>query len=237
MAGVLMNMIDTPEIIIRYKDSERNVLERTISDISLYGDKKINAFCHLRSDIRTFHIANIEQIIDPKTRNVEKNPWKYFGLTESAGIVAMVHPFLPAIKSLKLFAKLIRGFSKRERMHIVHFIIDNLKIKNYSEEIVDEWIHKLYATINWDECINVYDFKAPNTFSCLLPLIKEIPDELMPQCRETALNIAVGSGRKQIPIDIINWINAEFTTDKEKERGLRKDHIYILHKWPNEKAL
>ena len=103
--------------------------------------------------------------------------------------------------------------------------------------MVDEWLYKLYATINWDECINVYDFKAHHTLPCLLPLIKEIPDELMPQSRETALNIAVGSGRMQIPIDIINWINTEFTTDKEKERGLRNDHIYILHKWPNEKAL
>jgi hypothetical protein len=133
VTGISMNMTDTPEIIIQYKDSEGNILKRTISDITLDGDRKINAFCHLRNDIRTFHIANIEHIIDPKTGNIEKNPWKYFGLTESVGIMALVHQFLPAIKALKIFSKLIRGFSKRERMHIVRFIIDVTKMQNYSE--------------------------------------------------------------------------------------------------------
>lgn len=224
-------MNDAPEIIIRYKDSEGNVLKRTISDIRLDGDRKINAFCHLRNDMRTFNIANIEQIIDPKTGNIEKNPWQYFGLTESVGIIAMVHHFLPTIKALKLFSKLIRGFSKRERMYIVRFIIDDLNIKNYKEDMVDEWIHKLYAgDIPENDYINVYDFTSSHTFSCLLPLIKEIPDELMEPCRNTALKITKGSGRRPVPVDLINWINTKFITDKEKENGRGKDHVYILHK-------
>jgi hypothetical protein len=51
----------------------------------------------------------------------------------------------------------------------------------------------------------------------------------MGKCRETAFKIARGSGRKQVPADLTNWINKEFATVKEKENGREKVHVYVLH--------
>lgn len=225
-------MIDNnPLIIIRYKDSEGNITERKISNIRVEDGYKIVAFCYIRDEYRTFRIANILEIIDPETGNVYKNPYKFFDIISESNIESLIYDILPAVRALKMFSKSIRGFSKRERMHIVNFIINNNEdIKIFSKEIIDEWIHnKLYFKFEWDNSIYVYDFTETDTFPNLIQLIKEIPDELMSACHDTALKIAKGSGRRPIPASIMNWINYNFATLDEKN-NYKKMHVYYLQK-------
>jgi hypothetical protein len=219
---------NTSELIIRYKDSDGNDTKRNISHINIEGRDRINAYCHMRNETRTFLINNIIYIVDPKTGNIDRNPWKYFGLSLNDNLQALVHPILPAVKTLKLFSILIRGFAKRERAYIINFITDHIGAENIGAPKIEEWLQKLWcAPCSHDEHILVYDFQKGDDFQCLKPLIKEIPDELMEKCRETALYIAKGSGRKPIPADLIDWINKNFSTSEEKENTDRC-RVYVL---------
>ncbi len=138
-------------------------------------------------------------------------------------------PLIFAIKSLKLFSKLIRGFSKREQKYIVQFIADVYGASERGNEAIGDWLKNLWCAPTMPgDYINVYDYKKGHRFTCLEPLIEKIPDEYMKQCREVALNIALGSKRKPIPIDLINWIQETFATHEEKQNSNYGQHVYII---------
>jgi hypothetical protein len=100
----------------------------------------------------------------------------------------------------------IRGtaMAKRERAHIVGFIQQNADVRGYSEEEVDNWLHKLL-------CGEAYKYLQGDT-SEYFDLLNRIPRPLMSKCRQVALAIAKGSGRKPIQPETIRRINEEFTT-------------------------
>ena len=194
------------DLIIKYQNSSGDVTERRISDIIPEGLDSINAFCHLRQERRTFRIEKIIYAVYPETAEVVENLYKLFALSNSTNgrerIISIVLPILPAIKALKFFSMQIRGFAKRERSHIVHFIRDVVDINGYCEDEINEFLKKLW-------CGDIYRYRDGDT-SEYLGLLKEIPHSIMDQCQRVALLIAKGSGRKPIPHDLINRINENF---------------------------
>ena len=198
------------ELIIRYKDGEGNVTERRISDFVPVGPETVFAFCHLRQEKRSFRIPSIVYAAYPETGEVIENLYKFFGMSLAEDgrerLCSITTPILPAIKALKSFSMQIRGTAmrKRERTHIVRFIQQNADVSNYSEEEIDNWFHKLW-------CGDVYKYYDGDT-SEYLDLLRQIPHQLMNKCRQVALAIAKGSGRKPISPEINRRINEEFTT-------------------------
>lgn len=199
------------ELIIRYKDGEGNITERHISDFEpLDQDPKeaILAFCHLSKVKRPFRITNIIYAAHPETGEIIENLYKFFGVSlEEDGrerLCSITTPIRSAIKALKSFSMQIRdtAMRKRERTQIVRFIQQNADVRNYSEEEIDDWLRKLL-------CGEAYKYLQGDT-SEYFDLLNKIPRPLISKCRQVALAIAKGSGRKPIPPETIRRINEEF---------------------------
>lgn len=193
-------------VFIRYRDNEGNITEREITNISIESDDKINSFCKLKGENRTFKIENIISIIDPKTREIENNPRKYLGLSSEAE--SPLDRILPAVKFLKLFSKQLRGFNKRERSFIIQFVKETAQIENCSDDILDEWLRDLWCCVI-NKYYDIYEFKKGDQLICQ-SFVEQIPPDLIDSCRDTTLKIAIGSGRKKIPNDLITWIHETF---------------------------
>ncbi len=194
------------ELRIKYCDNDGNVTERQVSDIAPEGMDSINAFCHLRQERRTFRIEKIVCAIHPETGEIIENLYKLFpppNSTSGRGTISSITiPILPAIKALKFFSMQIRGFAKRERSRIVQFIRDVVGIEGYSDDEIDEWLKMLW-------CGDVYKYRNGDT-SEYLRLLKEVPHPLMDRCQKVAILIARGSGRKEMPNELIDRISKEF---------------------------
>ncbi len=52
-------------------------------------------------------------------------------------------PILSAVKALKMFSMLIRGFAKRERKHIVEFLANYGGANESGKCMINEWLQKL----------------------------------------------------------------------------------------------
>ena len=221
-----------PEIIIRYDDGNGSITKRGISSISIKEDE-INAFCHLRAEVRTFKIAKIIDITDLKTGNIERNSYKYFGLP-GENINALLHEIMPAVKVLKLFSKQLRGFRERERQYIVDFIRANAHTNHINEDALHAWLQKVWCG-HIDDAIKVngpsdiYEFQRGHQLICQ-QFICEIPDSLMGECREVAMKITWGSGRKQVPPAMQEWIMESFRTDDEKDDYQKPNQVYKIKK-------
>ena len=221
------------ELVIHYRDSQGDTTERGISNISLEGTDKINAYCHLRNGPRTFWISNIISVIDPATGNIDKNTRKYFNVPSGSAnvITPSEDPITSSVQALKMFSMLIRGFSKKERNRIVDFISEYGGVKESGKDMIDEWLQKLWCgRVNYDERIYVYEYEKGHDFRCMKPLIEAIPDEFMERCRAVALGIARGSGRRPIPSDLVNWIYENFSPSEEKSGNKGQRHIYVIKK-------
>ncbi len=200
------------DLIIRYKDGEGKITERRISNFApLEQDPKeaILAFCHLSQVQRPFRISSILSAVHAETGEVVENVYKLFGMSlEEDGrerLCSIVAPIGAAIKALKCFSMQIRGtaMAKRERSHIVRFIQENADVTNYNETEIDEWLRKL-------QCREAYKYLEGET-SEYFELLSRVPRPLLSKCKQVALAIANGSGRKPIPPETIQCINEEFS--------------------------
>ncbi len=193
-------------LIIEYRDFSGDVSKRSISDFKPEGDDSVVAFCHLRNSRRTFKIPNIISAVHADTGEVVDNLWRLFGLEKQADgrekLVSVLLTYLPAIKTLKFFSMITRGFAKRERSHIIKFIKDNVSIDEYTDDELDQWLSQLW-------CADVYAFRDGKVDD-IETLVKQIPDSLRASCRIVAFSIAIGSGRKKIPAETAALIDSLF---------------------------
>ena len=194
------------KIAIRYRDSSSEITERLISDIEPEGTDAIDVYCHTRNARRTFKLANIVFACDPESGEIIENLWKVFGLASFPDgrerIESLVASSLAAIKALKFFALIHRGFAKRERGHLLQFMKQHFEIGCYSDEEIEKWLQKLW-------CGDVYAYRDGNTSEYEL-LLQVIPSTLKPSCRETALQIAAGSKRRRLEPEVVECIDREF---------------------------
>jgi len=194
-------------ILIRYKDFSSAVTERKISDIQPdpEGAIAINAYCHLRDARRSFKMDRIVHAIDPDTGELI-NPWKLLSPVPTNNgrelLDSITWFVLPGIKALKFFSLSTRGFRLRERTKVVKFIQEVAHVTDYSEDEVGEWVYRLW-------CADVYAYLDGDSTE-YLELLLSIPTTLLARCRDYALLIARGSGRKPLNADWAARIDAEF---------------------------
>lgn len=183
---------------ITYKDSAGLVTERDISNWVVSGSQQIDAYCHLRNSERPFYLDKILCVVDVETGEIVTDLYNYFGCcypSEKEGIDATVSTILISLKILKLFSKSVRGFSIRERGRIIDYMFLQTDLDSYSREEIDSWLYKLWPGQK-DEYTYLLNW---------LPKLQKI------QCRDVAIEIARGSGRKPIDNDILQRINTEFS--------------------------
>ncbi|WAR46904.1 hypothetical protein [Methylomonas rapida] len=115
------------------------------------------------------------------------------------------HGFRTEIKALKFFSKTTRDkFSKKERIPIIQFIKANSNVHGFSDDVLYEWLGQLW-------CGDVYSYKRDGDMSEYLNLLSGIKPTLMSSCRDTALTIARGSGRRPISPELLARINSDFS--------------------------
>lgn len=194
------------DLVIDYRDADGNVTARRISDPYPIEHDCIDAHCQLRNGRRTFKLVNIIQAVDPESGEVIENLWEHFGVALAENgkpkIISRVAPILPAIQALKYFCLQVRrkrGFAQRERQHLLNFILCHVNIPDGMHSELEEWLVKIW-------CGDMHEERDP----LYLETLKWIPENLLYDCRNTAFEIARGSGRCEIAEDIIQRINDEF---------------------------
>lgn len=193
------------EILIKYRDGSGEITERRISDLRLESATTIDAYCHLRQARRPFRIDRIVHAVDPDTGEVI-NPWKLVGTATLPDgretLESLTWRVIPAIKALKFFTLTTRGFRKRERDRVVQFVQEIADVSSYSKDEISEWVYKLW-------CGDLYAYGNGDT-SEYTETLRNIPASLLNQCRDYALLIAKGSGRRPIEPSWIERIENEF---------------------------
>ena len=196
------------ELAITYRDFSGEITQRRISDFRPEGTDAIDAFCHTRNARRTFKLTNVVAAADANTGEIVSNVWKAFGLSRAPDgrerLVSLVADALPAIKALKFFALLTRGFARRERAHLIQFTHQHAETSAYTETEIEEWLQELW-------CGDVSAFREGNTRE-YEAILRAIPAILKPSCRSVAFAVSAGSGRRRVSSELLERINSEFGT-------------------------
>jgi len=206
------------EILIKYRDSGGDITERRISDLCKESATTIDAFCHLRNARRPFRLDRIIHAVNPDTGEL-LNPYH---LLKSQGdpetLESITWHAMPAIKALKFFTLSTRGFAKRERERVVLFLQEVANVSEFSKDEIGDWVYKLW-------CGDLYAYRDGDTKE-YEETLKGIPIGLLERCREFALQIARGSGRKPIDPGWLERIELEFSPnpivkkpEKNREEG------------------
>ena len=177
-----------------YVDSSGEQSERLISNVTPQGMDEILAYCHLRNAQRTFKLSKVVRLMDAETGEVVADPWSHFGVVKGVHLpIALV----PSIRALKhLTDKLRPGGRKRERDHLVSLAEKLQPHLDLSKQELDFQIKKLWVDLDGED-----QYRRD---------LESIPVEWMPLCRQTALTIAKGSGRKPVNPLALNRIDVEF---------------------------
>lgn len=195
-------------LILKYQDSSGVVSERCISAIEVEDGQTINAYCHLRQGRRSFKLSRIVRLIDPESGEVI-NPYLHFGSPASPSgrpsLEALTWYAISAIKALKFFSLSTRGFRQRERELLFRFAQEVVDLSLYSKEEVNEWIYKLW-------CGDLYRYRNGDTVE-YAETLRNLPPLMLNRCRDYALQIAGGSGRKPIDPSWVDRIESEFCPD------------------------
>lgn len=190
-----------PEFLIKYRDGSGEVTERRISDLRLESAGTYDAFCHLRKARRPFRMDRIVHALDPDTGEV-LNPYTLLPNAGSSTLEALTWRALPAIKALKFFTLTTRGFSKREKDRVADFVREVADVSSYAKEDQENWLNKLC-------CGDLYAYRDGDTTE-YTETLKAIPHEFLARCRDYALLIARGSGRKPVDPAWVERIETEF---------------------------
>lgn len=213
--------------VFLYQTSDGRFAERAILEWapSAWPDA-IEAYCELRQEQRTFKIRQMSQIVDSETGEVIANPWLYFGLAEvpnasqfpsatveekkdsnHESLDSRAWEALPAIRALKFFAlstRMLAGKYRRlERLRLVQFVTEVCDVESYSKEEIDAWLQKLW-------CADLRRYLDGDT-SEYESLLRGIPAKLLARCRDYALWIARGSGRKALNPEWAQRAESEFS--------------------------
>lgn len=195
------------ELLIEYVDGSGAVSSRKISDIVPLNPNAVMAHCDLRGERRTFTLINIRQAVDLRTGEVLTNVWEFLGLDKEPNgnpkVVAVVGSLLPAVQALKYFSLQVRrkrGFSEKERTPIVDFILRHVEMPDcYNRRDLDEWLKKIWCGDDGAESDPLYRDS-----------LSRISKDLLPDCNQTACQIARGSGRCAISWEVQGRIELEF---------------------------
>ena len=194
------------KLCIKYKSSEGTISERKISVMNIIDENKIDAYCYLRNEERTFKLTNIISAVDPDSGELIDNIWEklnlYLTIESQWYFYSKLSNIISAIKALKSFTYTIRNFSKRERNYILDFIIDNSSIAENLRDNLEKWLIKLPCSYPGSYC--------ELTDTPYEKLLEEIPTNLLLKCHKTALLIAKGSGRKPIEEKVLDKIDNDF---------------------------
>jgi hypothetical protein len=95
-----------------------------------------------------------------------------------------------------------RGFSKRERDHIINFILQGCSIHPYSLKDINTWLYALWSG-------NVYAYRSGMTEE-YETLLSAIPSSQLNAVRKTATLIAGGSGRQVLTNEAISRLEQDF---------------------------
>jgi hypothetical protein len=174
----------------RYQSSDGQFTDRVVANwVPSTWPGSIEGFCELRQEERSFKIQKMSDLMDAETEEVITDPWSYFGLRKGAekkqDMDTLTWEALPAIKALKFFTLTTRGFSKRERLRVLQFAEELCDLSAFSKEDLEAWLQKLWTASVYDGNTGEYE-----------GLLGSIPNKFLPRCREYALWIASGSGRK-----------------------------------------
>jgi hypothetical protein len=190
------------EFLIKYRDGSGETTERRVSDLRLESTNTYDAFCHLRKARRPFRMDRIVHVVNPDTGEV-LNPYALLPNAASSTLEALTWRALPAIKALKFFTLSTRGFAKRERGRVADFVREVADVTSYPKEDLEGWLYKLW-------CGDLYAYRDGDTTE-YTETLKAIPRDLLPRCRDYALLIARGSGRKAIDPILAERIETEFS--------------------------
>lgn len=206
------------EILIKYRDGEGEISERRISDLRLENETTIDAFCHLRKARRPFKMDRIVHAVNPDTGEI-LNPYQLVGAPSVGAarpsIKSLLWQALPAVKALKFFTLSTRGFRQRERDRVTQFVQEVADLSAYSKEEIGEWVHKLW-------CGDLYTYWDGDTAE-YTETLQNIPSALLNRCRDYALLIARGSGRKPIDPLWLERIETEFNHTPLVKKPERKE--------------
>lgn len=190
------------EFLIKYRGSSGEMTERRISGLCLESANTYDAFCHLRQTRRSFRMDRIVNAVSPDTGEV-LNPYALLPNVDSSTLEALTWRVLPAIKALKFFTLSTRGFAKRERDRVGAFVHEVADVASHTKEDFEAWLYKLW-------CGDLYAYRSGET-SEYTAILKSIPRELLARCRDYAVLIARGSGRKAVDASWMERIEAEFS--------------------------
>jgi hypothetical protein len=190
------------EFLIKYRDGSGDITERRISDLRLESANTYDAFCHLRKARRPFRMDRIVHVVNPDTGEV-LNPYGLLPEADSSTLEALTWRVLPAIKALKFFALSTRGFAKRDGGKVADFVREVADVTLHPKEEFEEWLYKLW-------CGDLYAYRDGDT-SEYTETLKAIPRELLARCRDYALLVARGSGRKEVDPAWVERIESEFS--------------------------
>lgn len=186
---------------IKYQDGAGHITERDISDPCKETDKTIDAFCHMRSERRSFHLDRIMHSVATDTGEL-LNPYQLvLQMRDSDSLDSLTWRVRPAIKALKFFCLTTRGFSKRERQHLNKFVKE-LVAPPQSDEEVSGWIYDLW-------CADLYQYHDGDDRE-YKGLLKHIPPSLLEICRAYAIKIIGGAINKPENSRWIERIEDEF---------------------------
>ena len=195
------------EILIKYRDGSGDTTERRISDLRLENATTIDAFCHLRNARRPFRIDRVVHAVNPDTGEV-LNPYQLVASSPQGDretLESLTWHVMPAIKALKFFTLSTCGFAKRERERVVQFLQEITDLSAYSMEEIGNWVYKLW-------CGNLYAYRDGDTTE-YTETLRNIPGGLLDRCRDYALLIARGSGRKPVDPGWLERIESEFSAN------------------------
>ncbi|WP_323164048.1 hypothetical protein [Pseudomonas atacamensis] len=174
-------------IRIKYQDGAGNITERDISDPCKETDKTIDAFCHMRSERRSFHLDRILHSVATDTGEL-LNPYQLVPIMrDPESLDSLTWRVRPAIKALKFFSLTTRGFSKRERQHLNKFVKELVALPQSDEEI-SAWVYDLW-------CADMYQYRDGDDQE-YKEILEYIPPSLLEVCRAYAIRIVGGAANK-----------------------------------------
>lgn len=96
----------------------------------------------------------------------------------------------------------------------MQFVQEVVDVTSYSKDEVYEWVKKLW-------CGHLYAYRDGNIAE-YTDFLRNIPASLLKRCRDYALLIAKGSGRKPVEPSWVERIETEFSPDPRVKKPERR---------------
>lgn len=184
---------------IDYRDGSGVDTHRTISAWTTSGESQITAHCHLRDAERPFNLPQMLHVVDDQTGEIVANPWDYFELP--ASLARATGGLRSALCALKYFSAAIRGLGKPQRVLVVGFMRQQLDLPETDEDLERFFYEHLWCDLHSYTRGDLADYQRH---------LSAIPEGQLKACRDVAVRIAAGSGRKPIDPTALHHIESAF---------------------------